>query len=250
MVDVLRKLLKIICELHELGRLLPAARRIIFPCCRQAVHSAATPTDRCHDTLPGADRVRCLWIARVCAGGGCYSESFVGSKIYASGRSPSTRWPARCPGDAQTRRSSFAAGAHGWLTVPSAHDLVLLCQQRPCSRTSSRMLERLRTAAPIRDPSVQLVSRFVLATCAHVKRCREHPRSGSSVRCSGTDFGDLPSSPQICPEGNRHCFEDTRPIPNFPARNIIFPASGCRDIHTSAPWEHSCVKGLSAVYNK
>ena len=41
--------------------------------------------------------------------------------------------------------------------------------------------------------------------------------SGSSlgVRCSGTDFGDLPSSPQIYPEDNWHCFEVYGPKTNY-----------------------------------
>ena len=168
--DVVREPLNIISQLHENGRRTLTATNINGLLYWRTVHSAELPTDPRHD-LPDADRVRCPWIAHVCAGGGSYSECFVGAKIYASGRSPSTRRPTRRPGDAQTRRSSFAAGAHGRLTVPSVHVLVLFRQQRPQSRTSSRKLGRLRTVAPICDLSVLLVLRFVLAVRAHAERC-------------------------------------------------------------------------------
>ena len=179
------------------------------------------PTDPWQDPLPGADRVRCPWIARVCAGGGSYSESFVGSTIFVSGRSTSARWSARCSGGAQRQRSGIAAIACTWLTVPRTHELVLLRQQRSYGRASRRVLQRLRRAASEHFPHAQLVSRIVLAARARAERCREHPRSGSRLRCSGTDFAELPGSPHIYPVDNRHCFEVYRPIANFPGANTI-----------------------------
>jgi hypothetical protein len=194
--DVVRELLNIISQLHEHGRRTLTATNINVLLCRQTVHGAELPTDPRNDTLPDADRVRCPWIAHACAGGGSSSESFVGAKIYASGRSPSTSRSTRCPGDAQTRRSSFAAGAHGWLTVPSAHDLVLFGQQRPQSRTSSRKLGRLRTVARICNLSVLLVLRFVLAVRAHAERYRDHPVYGSSSTCTMLTWRELGRHPE------------------------------------------------------
>ena len=169
------------------------------------------PTDPWHDPLPGADRVRCPWIARACAGGGSYSESFVGSTIFVSGRSPSARWSVRCSGGAQRQRSGIAAIACTWLTVPRTHELVLLRQQRSYSRASRRVLQRLRRAASEHVPHAQLVSRIVLAARARAERCREHPRSGSSVRCSGTECTELLWPPQSFPRHGRHDFEVYRP---------------------------------------
>ena len=64
----------------------------------------------------------CLRIARVCAGGDSYSDSFVGRTISVSGRSPSTSWSSQCTADSQTQRTGYAAVASSWLTVPCAHD--------------------------------------------------------------------------------------------------------------------------------
>ena len=54
------------------------------------------------------------------------------------------------------------------------------------------------------------------------ERCREHPRSGSSVRCSGTECPDLRGSPQIFPMDNRHGFEILTPPAKPPPQEIIF----------------------------
>ena len=184
------------------------------------------PTDPWQDPLPGADRVRCPWIARVCAGGGSYSESFVGSTIFVSGRSPSARWSVRCSGGAQRQRSGIAAIACTWLTVPRTHELVLLRQQRSYGRASRRVLQRLRRAASEHFPHAQLVSRIVLAARARAERCREHPRSGSRLRCSGTDFAELQGSPQNFPEHKRHCFVVYRPCSYFLSQDSIFLRQG------------------------
>ena len=220
--DLLRWPLKDQQQLQLPTRLVPAASAIMFPCCRQTVCSAGPPTDRCHVTLPDADRVRCLWIARVCAGGGSCSESFVGATIFASGRTPSTYRPSLCTGAAQARRSGFAASAPTRLTAPQAHESVLSCEQQPYGRASRRVLQRLRRAAPGRVPCALLVSRHVLAVRAHAERCREHPRSGSSDRWSGTECPDLRGSPQIFPTDNRHGFEILTPSANFLPQEIIF----------------------------
>jgi hypothetical protein len=121
-VDVLREPLKTTEELHEPGRLMPAAAQIKFSCCWQAVGSADSATGRYHKTLPGHhDRVLTA-LAHVCAGVGSCSEFFVGTTILASGRLPSTDWSSRCSGDARTQRSGDAAVACIWLTVPHTHD--------------------------------------------------------------------------------------------------------------------------------
>ena len=120
------------------------------------------------------------------------------------------------------RRSIFAAGAHGWLTVPSAHDLVLFRRQRPTARTLSNRLERLRRAASRREPCVLLVSLVVVAVREHAKRSRELPCSGSVARCSGTECPDLRGSPQIYPAGFRHGFVIYMMCVNFPVRGFNF----------------------------
>ena len=100
--DVVREPLNIISQLHENGRRTLTATNINGLLYWRTVHSAELPTDPRHD-LPDADRVRCPWIAHVCAGGGSYSECFVGAKIYASGRSPSCQ-PAGQLDARETRR--------------------------------------------------------------------------------------------------------------------------------------------------
>ena len=194
---------------------MPATGQIMSPCYQQAVHSAAPPTDPCHDTLPGANRVRCLCIARVCAGGSSCSESVVGTTVFASGRSLLTCWSLPCSGDARVRRSGFAATPCTWLTVRHAHGLGLFYWQRLCNMASSRKLQWLRRAAPDHEPNAQLVSLVVRAVCAYAERYREHPRSGSYDRCSGTECPDLRGSPQILSAGFRHGFEVYRPKTNF-----------------------------------
>ena len=134
--------------------------------------------------------------------------------------------------------------ASTWLTAPMAHEWVLLRQQQPYGRMSRRLLQRLRTAASGHDPHAKLVSRSVLAARAHAKRYRAAPVCGSRLRWSGTDFAELQGSPQIYPVDNRHGFEVYRPIANFPAQKINFPASGSRDIHTVAHRERYEAKGL------
>ena len=91
--DVLRELLKIIPRHQVHGITAPAAAWLLFPCCWQSVCSANLPTDPCHDALRDVGAVCCLRIARVCAGGGCCSNTFVGKTIYVSGRSSSTCQP-------------------------------------------------------------------------------------------------------------------------------------------------------------
>ena len=161
--------------------------------------------------------MRCAWIARACSGSGSCSESFVGTTIFVSGRSPWPCWSSRCPGAAQVRRSRFATSACSWLTVLCAHESGLFGRQRPYVRTSSRKHERLRRAAPSYDLSVQSVSLVVLAVHTYTERCRERPVSiyRSRDRWSGADFADFSGTPQIFPEDNRHCFEDYRPYVKY-----------------------------------
>ena len=66
--------------------------------------------------------MRCTWIGRVCAGGGSFSKSFVGTTICASDRSPSACWSSRYTRGARARPSGFTGSACTWLTVPHAHD--------------------------------------------------------------------------------------------------------------------------------
>ena len=149
------------------------------------------PKYRCHGALPNVGAVCYLRNARVCAGGGSYPQTFVGTANFESGRSPSTHWSFLCSRAAWVRRPDFTASAPTWLTVPRARGLVLICEQQPYGRASNRKLERLRRAAPLCDLSVHLVSLVVLAARAYAERCREHPRSGSSVRWSEPDFAEL-----------------------------------------------------------
>ena len=62
--------------------------------------------------------LRSLRLLVVCVGGGSCSESFVGTTIFASGRTPSTYRSSLCTGDEQARRSGFAASAPTQLTAP------------------------------------------------------------------------------------------------------------------------------------
>ena len=120
--DVLQEPLNIISQLHEHGRHMLTATYINVLLCRQMVHAANPPTDPRYDALPDADRVRCLWIARVCAGGVCCSKTFVGTTICASGRSPPTCWSSQWTRDARARASGFPESACIRLTVPHEHD--------------------------------------------------------------------------------------------------------------------------------
>ena len=69
---------------------------------------------------------------------------------------------------------------------------------------------------------VLLVSRATQAVRAHAERCREHPRSGSSVRWSGTECTELLWLPQSFPMDNRHVFEILTPFANFIPQGSIF----------------------------
>ena len=116
--DLLRELPMSMTGLHEHELLRHSSLGLEFSSHLQLVRSANSPSDPCCDALPGAEHVRCLWIARVCAGGGSCSESFVGTTIFASGRTPSTYRAFLCTGDEQARRSGFAASAPTRLTAP------------------------------------------------------------------------------------------------------------------------------------
>ena len=162
----------------------------------------------------------------VCAGGCACSNIFVATPIFALGRPPLTYWSAQCKGAARARRSGVAAIACTWLTVPSTHELVLLRQHRSYSRASRLVLQRLRRAAPEHVPHAHLVSRVVLAARARAERCREHPRSGSSVRCSGTDFAEFLWPPRSFAMDSRHCSEVYRPKTNFCQQDSIYLSRG------------------------
>ena len=158
---------------------------------------ADPPTAPRFDALHGLDAVRYLRDVRVCAGGGSCPDYCVGTPIFVFRRPNIVCWSAQCSRAAQMRRSDFAASSSTWLTVPCAHESVLFYQQRPYYRTSSRMLQRLRRGASGRVSCVLLVSRDATAVRAHAERCRGPPVYGSLDRYSGTDFGDLHSSPQV-----------------------------------------------------
>ena len=169
---------------HEI--LEAAGGSLVFPCYRQSVSRANPRIDPRHDALPDVDAVCCLRNALVCAGCDSYSNTFVGSTIFVPGRSSLVGRPIPCSRTVKGRRSDFAGRPSTPLTALRVHDLMLFSRQQPNASTLSHRLERLRRAASLCHLSVLLVSRFVLAACARAERCREHPRSGSSVRCSGT----------------------------------------------------------------
>ena len=98
--------------------------------------------------------------------------------------------------------------------------------EQPILQTSSRTVELLRTARPGHGPHVLLVLHAAEAIHAHAERRRKHPRSGSLARCSGTDFAELPGSPQSFPVNKRHCFEVYRPCSYFLSQEIIFLRQG------------------------
>mmetsp|Transcript_8925 Transcript_8925/g.23350 ORF Transcript_8925/g.23350 Transcript_8925/m.23350 type:complete len:161 (+) Transcript_8925:43-525(+) len=90
-VDVLRKPMKMSCELHQPGRLVLAAFRIKFPCSWQA------------EAVPAP----------------------ISSSAQRSSRSTETAltyWSAQCTGAARVRRSGTDASACTWLTEPCTHD--------------------------------------------------------------------------------------------------------------------------------
>ena len=123
--DVLRKLLKIIPELHEQGRLRAAAVQMKCPRPCQVVRSANQPKDRCHNALPDHHRRSVHVDVCVCAGGCACSKIFVDTTSFAFGRSPLTCRSAQRTGAARARRSGVAALACSWLMVPRTHDLGL-----------------------------------------------------------------------------------------------------------------------------
>ena len=99
-------------------------------------------------------------------------------------------------------------------------------KERPILSSSRRSVDPLRRAGPGHVPHAQLVSRAAQAMRAHAKRCRAPPVYGSQERRSGTDFAELPGSPQSYPEHKRHCFEILTPFANFPSQEIIFLRQG------------------------
>ena len=179
------------------------------------MRSADQPKYRCHSALPGHHRCCCLRNARVCAGGGSFSQTFVGTTNFAFGRSPSMHGSSWCSRAATARRPGFTTSAPTRLTVPQAHDLVLICAHQPYGRASRRKLQWLRRVAPSCVLSALLVSLAALSVRAHAERCREHPRSGSYDRWSGTECPDLRGSPQIYPDDNWHCVEVYGPNTNY-----------------------------------
>ena len=178
------------------------------------MRSADQPKYRCHSALPGHHRCCCLRNARACAGGGSFSQTFVGTTNFAFGRSPSMHGSSWCSRAATARRPGFTTSAPTRLTVPQAHDLVLICAHQPYGRASRRKLQRLRRVAPSCVLSALLVSLAALSVRAHAERCREHPRSGSYEnydRWSGTECTEFLWRPQSFPKGMRHCSEVYRP---------------------------------------
>ena len=186
-----RELQKTTSTHQEHGILEPADARLVFPWCWHLVSRADPPAVPRFDALHGLDAVRYLRDVCVCTGGDSFSDSCVDTSIFVFRRPTIARWSAQCSRIAQMRRSDFAASSYTWLTVPCVHESVLFCQQRPYHRMSSRMLQRLRRAALGCVPCVLLVSCFVLPARAHAKRCRKHPRSGSSVTCSGAKSSEF-----------------------------------------------------------
>ena len=145
--DLPRELLKDKPGLQLFGRLMITASQITFPCCRQVVSSENPPADRCLEAQTGADHRALPVDGCVCAGGGSCSKSFVDATIFASVRAPLMCQSPRCSGAAQNRRSGFVGSGSTRLTVPQAHDLVLLGHQRPYGRASRLMLQRFSRAA-------------------------------------------------------------------------------------------------------
>ena len=92
-VDMPQELLKMNREHNKHGLLEPADAWLVFSCYQQTMSRTNPPADPRHDALPDVGAVRYLWFARVCAGGGCCSNTFVGTTICASGRPPSTCRP-------------------------------------------------------------------------------------------------------------------------------------------------------------
>ena len=121
-VDMLRKPVKMSCELHQPGRLVLAAFRIKFPCSQQAVSGTHPPKDQCDGALLDHHRRLLRVDLCVCAGGCACSNIFVGTPIFALDRPPLTCWSAQCKGAARMRRCGVAASECSWLTVMCAHD--------------------------------------------------------------------------------------------------------------------------------
>ena len=121
-VDVLRKPVKMSCELHQPGRLVLAAFRIKFPCSQQAVSGTHPPKDQCDGALLDHHRRLLRVDLCVCAGGCACSNLVVGTPTFAFGRPPQTCCSAQSTGAARARRSGVAASACSWLTVPRTHD--------------------------------------------------------------------------------------------------------------------------------
>ena len=204
----------------------------VFPCCWQSVSRAIPPTNPRHDALPDVGAVCCLRNAHACAEGGSYSQALVGTTNFAPGRSPSTTRSSLCSRAAQDRLPGFTTSAPTRLTVLRAHHLVLICKQQPYSRASRHKLQRLRRAAPSCVLSALLVSLAVLSVHAHAARCREHPCSGSSDRCSGTDFAEYFRAPQSKSVDKRHCFVILMMSAKYPVQGFNFQ---CADLEIFTP---------------
>ena len=136
-----------------------------------------------------------------------------------------------------------------------AYDLVLFSRQRLCCRTTSHKLERLRRAASRRVPCTLLVSRLVLAARAHAERSREHARSGSSVRCSGT----LTGRPTLAIYPAQHRFvrrvidivlRTLDPFLIFQRETLIFLRQGAEIFTPGSPVTHVCEKGLMRTHGE
>ena len=103
------------------------------------------------------------------------------------------------------------------LAMPQSHAVGCRCRpgmirdltshERSTLSTSSRSLELLRRAGPGRGPHAQLVSLAAQAVRAHAERCRAPLVYGSRERWSGTDFAELPGSPQSY-TGGKQCISD------------------------------------------
>jgi hypothetical protein len=88
-------------------------------------------------------------------------------------------------------------------------------RERSILSTSSHSLELLRRAGSGRGPHAQLVSLAAQAVRAHDERCREYPRSGSSVMSSGTVLGELQERPGSYESVAVHVSEVYRPYNNY-----------------------------------
>ena len=122
--DVLRELLKITSGLQEHETIEAAGASPVFMCYLSSVSRANPRINPRYDGLPDVGAMCCLRCALVCAGGASYSNTFVGSTIFASGRSYSIGSSLPCPRVVWAQRSGFARSASARLTALCAHDSV------------------------------------------------------------------------------------------------------------------------------